>query len=68
MINQCLKDHNQIHSIDFNDENITVSKNVLLHQGGEIRHICASLPDKGVLGTVYNESSLVFSPTELDPS
>lgn len=66
--NQCLKGHSQIHIIDFNDENIIISKNVLLHQGGEIKHIHARLPDKGVLGTVYNESSPVFSPTGLDPS
>lgn len=68
LINQCLKGHSQIHIIDFKDENIIISKNVLLHQGGEIRHIHTRLPDKGVLGTAYNESSPVFSPTGLDPS
>ncbi|XP_046924370.1 EARP and GARP complex-interacting protein 1 isoform X2 [Lynx rufus] len=54
---QSLKYDNQIHIIDFDDENNIISKNVLLHQVGEIWHISASPADKGVLATCYNKPS-----------
>uniref|UniRef100_A0A673UYZ6 EARP and GARP complex-interacting protein 1 n=1 Tax=Suricata suricatta TaxID=37032 RepID=A0A673UYZ6_SURSU len=52
---QSLKYDNQIHIIDFDDENNIINKNVLLHQAGEIWHISASPADKGVLATCYNK-------------
>ncbi|XP_012884337.1 PREDICTED: protein TSSC1 isoform X2 [Dipodomys ordii] len=54
---QSLKYDNQIHIIDFDDENNIINKNVLLHQVGEIWHISASPADKGVLATCYNKTS-----------
>uniref|UniRef100_A0A2K5Q039 EARP and GARP complex-interacting protein 1 n=1 Tax=Cebus imitator TaxID=2715852 RepID=A0A2K5Q039_CEBIM len=58
---QSLKYDNQIHIIDFDDENNIINKNVLLHQAGEIWHISASPADKGVLATCYNRSKCSFS-------
>ncbi|XP_061651816.1 EARP-interacting protein homolog isoform X2 [Phyllopteryx taeniolatus] len=54
---QSLKFDNQIHIIDFDDENNIINKNVLLHQAGEIWNIGASPADKEVLTTCYNKSS-----------
>nr|XP_055027426.1 EARP-interacting protein homolog [Misgurnus anguillicaudatus] len=54
---QSLKFDNQIHIIDFDDENNMINKNVLLHDAGEIWHINASPADKGVLTTCYNKTS-----------
>ncbi|XP_070811199.1 EARP and GARP complex-interacting protein 1 isoform X2 [Pituophis catenifer annectens] len=54
---QSLKYDNQIHIIDFDDENNIINKNVLLHQVGEIWHISASPADKGVFATCYNKTS-----------
>lgn len=54
---QSLKYDNQIHIIDFDDENNIINKNVLLHQAGEIWHISASPADRGVLATCYNRTS-----------
>lgn len=62
---QSLKGNHQIHITDFNDENIIVSKNVLLHHGGEIRRGNASLPGKDVLVTCHSEDSPGFSPSGL---
>uniref|UniRef100_A0AAY4CYP2 EIPR1-like beta-propeller domain-containing protein n=1 Tax=Denticeps clupeoides TaxID=299321 RepID=A0AAY4CYP2_9TELE len=53
---QSLKFENQIHIIDFDDENNIINKNVLLHHAGEIWDISASPADKGVLTTCYNKS------------
>ncbi|KAL4693836.1 hypothetical protein H8959_013101, partial [Pygathrix nigripes] len=58
---QSLKYDNQIHIIDFDDENNIINKNVLLHQAGEIWHISASPADRGVLATCYNRSKCGFS-------
>nr|KAF6270253.1 EARP complex and GARP complex interacting protein 1 [Pipistrellus kuhlii] len=55
---QSLKYDNQIHIIDFDDENNIINKNVLLHQVGEIWHISASPADKGVLATCYSKTFL----------
>ncbi|KAM9616376.1 EARP and GARP complex-interacting protein 1 isoform X3 [Harpia harpyja] len=54
---QSLRYDNQIHIIDFDDENNIINKNVLLHQVGEIWHISTSPADKGVLATCYNKTS-----------
>ncbi|XP_060677662.1 EARP-interacting protein homolog isoform X3 [Hemiscyllium ocellatum] len=54
---QSLKYDNQIHIIDFDDENNIINKNVLLHQVGEIWHMSTSPTDKGVLATCYNKTS-----------
>nr|XP_036882371.1 EARP-interacting protein homolog [Manis javanica] len=71
---QSLKYDNQIHVIDFDDENNIINKNVLLHQVGEIWHISASPADKSVLATCYNKNSKVLTcaavwrmPKELEP-
>uniref|UniRef100_A0A4X1UK38 EARP and GARP complex-interacting protein 1 n=1 Tax=Sus scrofa TaxID=9823 RepID=A0A4X1UK38_PIG len=72
---QSLKYDNQIHIIDFDDENNIINKNVLLHRAGEIWHISASPADKGVLATCYNKTadSKVLTcavwrmPAELEP-
>ncbi|XP_006910274.1 EARP-interacting protein isoform X3 [Pteropus alecto] len=53
---QSLKYDNQIHIIDFDDENNIINKNVLLHQVGEIWHISASPADRAVLATCYNHT------------
>ncbi|XP_060790670.1 EARP-interacting protein homolog isoform X1 [Neoarius graeffei] len=54
---QSFKFDNQIHIIDFDDENNIINKNVLLHHAGEIWHIGASPADRGVLTTCYNKIS-----------
>ncbi|XP_069462134.1 EARP and GARP complex-interacting protein 1 isoform X2 [Ambystoma mexicanum] len=54
---QSLKYENQIHVIDFDDENNTINKNVLLHHVGEIWQISTSPADRGVLATCYNKTS-----------
>uniref|UniRef100_A0A8C1TE35 EARP complex and GARP complex interacting protein 1 n=1 Tax=Cyprinus carpio TaxID=7962 RepID=A0A8C1TE35_CYPCA len=50
---QSLKFDNQIHIIDFDDENNVINKSVLLHDAGEIWHISGSPADKAVLTTCY---------------
>ncbi|MGH0114387.1 UNVERIFIED_CONTAM: hypothetical protein FKN15_005869 [Acipenser sinensis] len=54
---QSLKYDNQIHIVDFDDENNIINKNVLLHQVGEIWHLSASPADKSVLTTCYSKTS-----------
>ncbi|XDB53550.1 hypothetical protein AB1E18_007067 [Capra hircus] len=54
---QSLKYDNQVHVIDFDDENNIISKTVLLHQAGEIWHISASPADRGVLATCYSQAA-----------
>ncbi|KAK3563203.1 hypothetical protein QTP86_018255 [Hemibagrus guttatus] len=60
---QSFKFDNQIHIIDFDDENNIINKSVLLHHAGEIWHIGASPADKGVLTTCYNKSTPVSCPS-----
>ncbi|KAK2193354.1 hypothetical protein NP493_15g05042 [Ridgeia piscesae] len=52
-----LKCENQVHQIDFDDENNIINKNVFLHREGEIWSISASPCDKQILATVYNKTS-----------
>lgn len=54
---QSLKYDNQVHVIDFDDENNIINKTVLLHQAGEIWHISASPADRGVLATCYSQAA-----------
>lgn len=54
---QSLKSENQLHQIDFDEENNLINKNVFLHKDGEIWHISASPTDKNVLATCYNKIS-----------
>uniref|UniRef100_A0AC11E054 EARP complex and GARP complex interacting protein 1 n=1 Tax=Ovis aries TaxID=9940 RepID=A0AC11E054_SHEEP len=61
---QSLKYDNQVHVIDFDDENNIINKTVLLHQAGEIWHISASPADRGVLATCYSQAS-PGSPQEM---
>uniref|UniRef100_UPI00358F764D EARP and GARP complex-interacting protein 1 isoform X2 n=1 Tax=Myxine glutinosa TaxID=7769 RepID=UPI00358F764D len=51
---QSLKHDNQVHLIDFDDENNLINKTVFLHHFGEIWHISASPADFNVLSTCYN--------------
>ncbi|CAE1304703.1 EIPR1 [Acanthosepion pharaonis] len=60
---QSLRAENQIHHIDFDDENNVINKNVFLHREGEIWYISASTMDKDVLATCYNKT--VDSRTEV---
>ncbi|XP_042630428.1 EARP-interacting protein homolog isoform X2 [Cyprinus carpio] len=57
---QSLKFDNQIHIIDFDDENNMINKSVLLHDAGEIWHISGSPADKAVLTTCYSKTFLCF--------
>ncbi|KAL4236005.1 Protein tssc1 [Mactra antiquata] len=54
---QSLRQENQVHHIDFDDENNVINKNVFLHKEGEIWHISASTVDKDLLTTCYNKTS-----------
>ncbi|XP_016133768.1 protein TSSC1 [Sinocyclocheilus grahami] len=54
---QSLKFDNQIHIIDFDDENNMINKSVLLHDAGEMWHISGSPADKAVLTTCYSKTS-----------
>ncbi|XP_074640938.1 EARP and GARP complex-interacting protein 1-like [Tubulanus polymorphus] len=54
---QSLRFDNQIHQIDFDDENNQISKNVFLHRDGEIWHISSSPANKSILATCYNSTS-----------
>ncbi|TRZ02665.1 hypothetical protein DNTS_024400 [Danionella cerebrum] len=54
---QSLKFDNQIHIIDFDDENNLINKSVLLHDAGEIWQIGSSPADKAIVNTCYNKTS-----------
>lgn len=51
---QSLRTTNQVHLIDFDDENNIVNKYVFLFEPGEIWNINANPNDKNILGTCYN--------------
>ncbi|XP_069126502.1 EARP and GARP complex-interacting protein 1-like isoform X1 [Argopecten irradians] len=54
---QSLRSENQIHHIDFDDENNIINKIVYLHREGEIWEISASTLDSNLLATCYNKTS-----------
>ncbi|KAL5016610.1 hypothetical protein ScPMuIL_006199 [Solemya velum] len=54
---QSLRAENQVHHIDFDDENNVINKNVFLHREGEIWHLNSSSTDKDLLITCYNKTS-----------
>ncbi|CAG2227622.1 EIPR1 [Mytilus edulis] len=54
---QSLRVENQIHHIDFDDENNIINKNIYLHPEGEIWNIKASTIDKDLMTTCYNKTS-----------
>ncbi|XP_045157932.2 EARP and GARP complex-interacting protein 1-like isoform X1 [Mercenaria mercenaria] len=54
---QSLRQENQVHHIDFDDENNVINKNVFMHREGEMWHISASTVDKSLLTTCYNKTS-----------
>lgn len=54
---QSLRVENQIHHIDFDDENNIINKNIYLHPEGEIWNINASTIDKDLTTTCYNKTS-----------
>ncbi|CAM9619831.1 EARP and GARP complex-interacting protein 1 [Lampetra fluviatilis] len=51
---QSMKCDNQVHVIDFDDENNVINKTVFYHRSGEVWHISASPGDKNVVATCYN--------------
>ncbi|CAH1773380.1 unnamed protein product, partial [Owenia fusiformis] len=61
---QSLRHVNQVHLIDFDDENNVINKHVFLHPEGEVWHISASPMDKQIMATCYNKAS--DSKTELN--
>ncbi|XP_050402615.1 EARP and GARP complex-interacting protein 1 [Patella vulgata] len=54
---QSLRAENQVHHIDFDDENNLINKNLYLHREGEIWHMSASTFDKSLVTTCYNKTS-----------
>ncbi|XP_060081010.1 EARP and GARP complex-interacting protein 1-like [Ylistrum balloti] len=54
---QSLRAENQIHHIDFDDENNIINKIVYIHREGEIWDISASTLDSNLLTTCYNKTS-----------
>ena len=52
---QSLRSENQVHLIDFDEENNLIHKNVFLHSEGEIWNISSSPLDKNILATCYNK-------------
>ncbi|XP_041359477.1 EARP and GARP complex-interacting protein 1-like [Gigantopelta aegis] len=54
---QSLRAENQVHHIDFDDENNLINKNIFLHREGEIWYISASTFDQSLLATCYNHTS-----------
>lgn len=74
---QSLRSENQVHHIDFDDENNVINKNVFLHREGEVWHISSSGFDSSLLATCYNKTSETKSelrsavwrlPGDVDPS
>ncbi|KAL8600756.1 hypothetical protein ACOMHN_055951 [Nucella lapillus] len=74
---QSLRSENQVHHIDFDDENNVINKNVFLHREGEVWHISAATFDSSLLATCYNKTSDTKSelkaaiwrlPDDVDPS
>lgn len=54
---QSLKGENQVHQIDFDEENNHINKNVFYHKEGEVWQISASTVDKDVMATCFNQTS-----------
>jgi WD40 repeat protein len=54
---QSLRCENQIHRIDFDDENNVITKTSFVHSAGELWDISASTVSRNVLATVYNHIS-----------
>ncbi|XP_015930057.1 EARP-interacting protein homolog [Parasteatoda tepidariorum] len=52
---QSLKFDNQIHQLEFEEENNSLVKTVYLHSAGEIWHISTSPSDPNLLSTCYNQ-------------
>ena len=74
---QSLRSENQVHLIDFDEENNVINKNVFLHTEGEIWDISSSPLDKNILATCYNKrtgstvdtcGALWKMPTDFDSS
>ncbi|CAL1526948.1 unnamed protein product [Lymnaea stagnalis] len=54
---QSLRAENQVHYIDFDDENNVINKTVFLHREGEIWNISSSTFDASLLSTCFNKTS-----------
>ncbi|ELT94083.1 hypothetical protein CAPTEDRAFT_182296 [Capitella teleta] len=54
---QSLRFDNQIHQIDFDDENNVINKNIFLHREGEIWDMKACTYDRNILATIYNTAT-----------
>ncbi|XP_071954533.1 EARP and GARP complex-interacting protein 1-like [Antedon mediterranea] len=53
---QSLKFDNQVHLLDFDEENNQLNKTVYLHKEGEIWHIASNPANKDILATCYNKT------------
>jgi len=53
---QSLRSENQVHYIDFDDENNMINKSVFVHREGEIWNISASTFDPDFFATCYNKT------------
>ncbi|KAH9515288.1 EARP-interacting protein [Bulinus truncatus] len=54
---QSLRSENQVHYIDFDDENNIINKTIFLHREGEIWNISSSTWDASLFATCYNKTS-----------
>ncbi|XP_059162909.1 EARP-interacting protein homolog [Physella acuta] len=54
---QSLRAENQVHYIDFDDENNVINKTIFLHREGEIWNISSSTFDAGLFSTCFNKTS-----------
>lgn len=51
---QSLRCENQVHRVDFDDENNVISKYMFLHNAGEVWSIASSPLEQNVISTIYN--------------
>ncbi|XP_071807807.1 EARP-interacting protein homolog [Asterias amurensis] len=74
---QSLKNENQVHLLDFDDDNNILNKTVFLHKDGEIWHISSNPANKNILTTCFNkivnskietQAALWRIPSDSDPS
>ncbi|CAG5117429.1 unnamed protein product [Candidula unifasciata] len=54
---QSLRAENQVHFIDFDDENNIINKTIFLHQEGEIWNISSSVSDVSLFSTCFSKTT-----------
>lgn len=52
---QGVRSENQVHFLDFDDENNSINKSIFMHPDGEIWSISTSNKEKNLISTVYNK-------------